>query len=209
LNLLFILLICPHALAWDSRSSAASSQAPAPDAWSYFLSVFGYRVPEGRSYVSPTVTADRGWLHLEGRYNYENLETGSFWLGHNFAFGKNLTLDFTPMLGGVVGQSNGVAPGYLCSLAYRRFSLDSQGEYLFDTERSKSFFYTWSDISYSPVEWLRAGIAIQRTKAYQTKLDVQRGPFLGFDYKALDFTVYVFNVGWTDPTAVFALGIRL
>ena len=77
----------------------------------------------------------------EARYNYENLETGSFWIGHNLSFGSKVTLDLTPMIGGVFGQSNGVAPGYLATLSYRRLTLDAQREYLFDTsDRSGSFF---------------------------------------------------------------------
>jgi hypothetical protein len=58
------------------------------------------------------LTADRGWLHLETRYNYENLETGSAWVGYNFSGGEKLKWEFTPMLGGVFGNTTGVAPGY-------------------------------------------------------------------------------------------------
>ena len=72
-----------------------------------------------------------------------------------------------------------------CSLSYRKFTIDSQGEYLFDTKRSASFFYNWSEASYSPVEWLRAGIVIQRTKAYQTSLDTQRGLLVAFTIRGL------------------------
>jgi hypothetical protein len=112
------------------------------------------------------------------------------------------------MIGGVFGDSNGVAPGYLAWVGYRRLSLQSQGEYLFATDRSKSFLYNWSEISYSPVQWFRAGLVVQHTKAYQTTHDVQRGLLVGFSYKSADFTTYLFNLGWTDPTAVFAIGIR-
>jgi hypothetical protein len=41
----------------------------------------------------------RGWLHLEARYNYEALETGSVWAGYDFNAGKKLVLDLTPMVG--------------------------------------------------------------------------------------------------------------
>ena len=45
------------------------------------LAVAGYIIPNGTSYVNPVFTADRHWLHLEARYNYENLHTGSLWAG--------------------------------------------------------------------------------------------------------------------------------
>ena len=198
-------------VAWgqDSGSVAKTGVAVTPaKEWSFYASVFGYLIPNTRSYVNPSVTADRGALHLEARYNYENLETGSLWVGRNFSFGNKTTLELTPMIGGVFGKSNGIAPGLLASFNYRRLTFDSQAEYLFETDRSESFFYSWSELSYSPVEWFRAGVAMQRTKAYQTELSIQRGLLFGCSYKRVDFTTYIFNLGWTDPTVVFAVGVR-
>jgi hypothetical protein len=159
--------------------------------------------------VNPLFTADHDGLHLEARYNYEALETGSLWVGYNLSFGQNLVLDVTPMLGGVFGDFTGIAPGYGFSLSWRGLSLSSQGEFVFDTGNTAgSFFYTWTELDYSPVDWLRVGLAIQRTKLYHTTLGLQRGFLVGFNYKKVDFTTYVFNLGWTDPTFVFAVGVQ-
>src|SRR5438105_11307285 len=57
-------------------------------AWSFSASASTYIVPDDQEYVQPTLSADRGWLHLEARYNYENLETGSVWVGYNFGGGE-------------------------------------------------------------------------------------------------------------------------
>ena len=166
-------------------------------------------VPESRDYVNPNFTADRGSLHLEARYNYEALETGSVWVGYNFTTGDNLVFEFAPMLGGIFGNLTGVAPGYNLSLTYKRFSLSSQSEFVFDTgDSSGNFFYTWSELTYSPWEWLRAGLVVQRTKAYKSELDIQRGFLVGVSYKRVDLTTYVFNLGWTDPTIVLAAGFN-
>jgi len=54
------------------------------------------------------------------------------------------------------------------------------------------------EMSYSPAEWCRAGLVAQRTKAYHTDLDIQK----------VDFTTYIFNAGWTDPTVVLSLGFH-
>ena len=201
-------LVAGFAMAQEQPPAAQASQDTKPrDQWSYYGSATGYLIPDGPSYVSPVFAADRKWLHLEARYNYENLRTGSLWLGRNFSVGDKITLGVTPMIGGVFGRSAGIAPGYQATLSYRRLSLDTQGEYLFDVrDRSGNFFYTWSELSYSPVDWFRTGLVIQRTKAYQTDLSVQRGVLAGFTYKQADFTTYVFNFGWTDPTVVFSLG---
>jgi hypothetical protein len=80
------------------------------------------------------------------------------------------------MFGVVFGKTTGVAPGYNLALGYRKIELISQGEYVVDTgDTSNSFFYSWNELVYSPVNWFHAGLVSQRTRAYQTPLDVQRG----------------------------------
>lgn len=177
--------------------------------WSFSASAYTFLVPNDRDYVQPTFTADRDWLHLEARYNYEALETGSAWIGYNFSLGEKLTLEATPMLGGVFGNTTGIAPGYKLALSYWKLELSTEGEYVFEVgDSSESFFYTWSELTISPLDWLRAGLAVQRTKVYETDLDIQRGLLLGFSYKKVDFTSYIFNLGWEDPTFVFSIGVN-
>ncbi len=94
----------------------AASLASAANPWEFNLTVDGYVIPQEQGYASPTFTADRTWLHLEARYNYENLRTGSLWFGRNFSVGKNLVFAITPMIGGVFGRTNGIAPGCEASL---------------------------------------------------------------------------------------------
>jgi hypothetical protein len=43
-----------------------------------------------QNYVQPTIRADRGWLHLKARYNYEALDIGSAWVGYNFSVDEKL-----------------------------------------------------------------------------------------------------------------------
>lgn len=191
----------------QTNDSPPSGQGDAARLWSFAVTVAGYIVPHDRSYASPTFSGDRKHLHVEARYNYEDAETGSLWAGYNFSSGKNFTLEFTPMIGGVFGNTTGFAPGYNFMLAHKNIELSSQSEFVVSLkESSNSFFYTWSELSYSPTDWLRAGFVAQRTKAYHTELDIQRGILLGFSRKRVDFTTYVFNVGWTDPTVVLSLG---
>ena len=158
--------------------------------------------------MQPTITADCNWLHLEARYNYEALDTGSAWAGYNFSGGKKLAWEVTPMLGGVFGDTSGIAPGYTGSLTWWKLELYSEGEYLFDTrDSSGSFFYNWSELTVAPVDWLKLGMVTQRTRAYQTDRDIQRGFLVGLSYKQVSFTTYVFNPDESKPTVVLALGI--
>jgi len=43
----------------------------------------------------------------------------------------------------------------------------------------ESFFCNWSELSLSPVDWYRFGLVGQRTRAYQTDVDIQRGLLVG------------------------------
>ena len=195
--------------------SAATAQEPAPGespdeppGWEVEASVWAYFPPEDRHYGQPTVIANYDWLHLEGRYNYEAFHTESFWVGWNFGFGEELRLDATLMAGGVFGDTRGGAPGYELTLSWRRFELYSEGEYVIDARNSRdNFFYNWAQLGYSPVDWLTVGLASQRTRAYHTGLDVQRGLFVGASNDHARLTVYVFNAGWESLTVVTSLAI--
>jgi len=172
---------------------------------SYSASLFSYFVPDDQDYVQPTLAADYGRLHLEARYNYEALETGSAWLGYAFGAGGQVKVEITPMLGGVFGDLHGIAPGYRLTLGWSRLEIYSESEYFFDFEESaEDFFYNWSELSFAPTDRWRAGLAVQRTRAYETGLDFQRGFLAGASYKRVDLSAYVFNLGWEDPTVVIS-----
>jgi hypothetical protein len=110
--------------------------------WECSLSTSTYFVQNGRDYANPNLMVDRDWLHLEARYNYESIKTGSVWLGYNFSLGKKLVLEATPMLGGVFGDITGIAPGYTLSLSYEQIEFFTQGEYFFDAGTRSGNFST-------------------------------------------------------------------
>jgi hypothetical protein len=202
------LLAAYHMHAQQASANPSTTPQPATEVpWKISVTVDGYLLPDRESYVNPNVTADHWWLHLEARYNYENLGTGSVWFGYNLSAGKNLVLKVTPMIGGVFGQTSGIAPGCEASLSYKRLTLSISNEYVFDlTDNARSFYYSWPEVTYSLTDWLRLGLVAQRTKAFQTKLDTQRGFLVGFSHKHAEFTAYVFNPGSTDLSAVLEVG---
>ena len=184
-------------------SSATSGEKP----WSFDASAYTYVVPDTGNYVQPAFSADREWLHLGARYNYEAQKTASLWMGYNISGGDTVAWDLTPMLGGVFGDLDGVAPGYLGSLSWRKLEFYSEGEYVITGDASERFFYNWSELALAPVEWFRFGLVTQRTRAYQSDRDIQRGLLVGFSYKLADVTTYVFNPDDERPTIVVAVGV--
>jgi hypothetical protein len=188
-------------------SQQETEQGP-ESGWAVSAAALAYFVPGDEAFVSPAVKADRNALHLEARYNYEDRGTASAWVGWNFSAGETLSLAATPMLGGVFGDTSGIAPGLEASLGYRRFEIYTEAEYLFDSSsRDDNFFYAWTEATVSPLEGLRLGVVGQRTRAYQTDLDVQRGFLAGYSDDRFDFTAYLFNIGWDSPSVVFSLGV--
>lgn len=192
---------------------AQTTNAPAAGAaddpgWSFAASAYTYILSDSRHYVQPTVSADRGRLHLEARYNYENLDTGSAWVGVNFSGGKTVEWELTPVLGGVFGETAGIAPGFRVAIGWRALALDSENEYVIDArERSDSFFYNWSELTLAPAEWWRFGLVTQRTRVYRSEREIQRGLMAGFSAKRADFTAYVFNPDEDNPRFVFAVAL--
>jgi hypothetical protein len=176
---------------------------PAPS-WSFSASAATYVLPDS-TYVQPSFNADRDWLHLEARYNYESLHTGSLWFGYNFSGGKTLQWDFTPLIGGVFGDTKGVAPGFKGALAWWKLEFYTENEYVADVaSHSDSFFYDWSELSFYPVDPFRLGLVTQRTRAYESDRDIQRGLLVGGSFRWLNLTGYVFNPDDEDPSFVFS-----
>jgi hypothetical protein len=184
------------------------ASASAEPTWSGSLSAAWYLLPEESDFIQPTFRADRNRLHLETRYAYEDRQSLSLFAGINFEFGKDVKLAVTPMIGGLVGDVDGVIPAAELDLAVRRFEAYGEAEYVFDLNDSDAkYFYMWSELSVRPLEWLRAGLVTQRTRIYKTEREIQRGPLVGFSFSKIDATFYLFNPGADDHLAVLSIGL--
>lgn len=212
----FILALAPFlTCAAFAQSPPASDQPadPAPaetaKAWDFGVTLTLISGPDSTD-LQPTVTADGDHLHLEARYNYEAHETTSLWVGYNLSAGGEggLTLNFTPMLGAVMGESNGIAPGYELTINWWKLELYTAGEYIISTEsKSDNFFYSWSQLTIAPADWLYAGVAFQRTRLYDSSREVDIGPIVGVTYKDLNISAYALNPEGDHP--IFGLSIEL
>jgi hypothetical protein len=138
-------------------------------------------------------------LHIEPRYNYEAENTGSVFAGWRFEKEGDFNFAATPMMGIVFGGLKGFAPGLELELSYKKFDFYSESEYVIDQAGSEfNFFYTWTELGYSPFEKFRTGISVQRTRLYETALDLQRGVFAEYSFWKLTAGVHYFNPFSTD-----------
>ena len=196
--LIFFLFASGYVCAQEESASDSS-------AWEFTTDASFYFIPDD-FFVLPVFRADKNKLHLEARYNYEDRETFSAWVGYNFSGGNKLEYTITPMVGGIVGLSDGIAPGLEITLGLKRFELYVESEYVFDFEATENnFFYNWTDLTYSATDWLWFGISAQRTRLYQTDLDIQRGLLVGGGLKQWELTSYLYNIGFDDPFVLVTL----
>ena len=203
-------LLCP-VLAHGQEATSTQTEAPAQAPWSARAAVNGYFLKNEADYLQPTVAADHGLLHLEGRYNYEGQRTGSLWVGMNLEFGETVKFGVTPMFAVVFGDTKGFAPGVEWTLSWGPLSLYSEMELVLQLEDSDSnFFYVWSEVSGQVLPWLRVGMALQRTRAHAEPRLLQWGPLVGAAVWKLSLSAYWFNPGQSENQYwVVSLGIAL
>ena len=199
------------ALVGAAPAWAQPMEHPVPEekAWALGASLSWYFVHDRTNFGVPVATADHGPVHLEVRYNYEALRTGSAFIGWNFEFGGAVSFGVTPIVGCMFGDVGGPVVGLELSVGWGPLSFSSQGEWVTDVQKDTGgFIYIWSELDVRPWEWLRAGIVVQRTRVFHTSREVVFGPLLGFSVWKLDFTAYWFQPGGIDEFFVASIGVR-
>lgn len=176
-------------------------------AWEFGITAYPTIVRGGENYTSAIAVADRGPLHLEARYSYESVGARSVFVGWTFSGGDAIAWELTPLAGGAWGDTRAFVPGFEASVAWKRLDLYVEAEYVRDSgERDDSYFYAWTELGFSPVEWLRLGIAGQRTRAYDNDRDIQRGPFVQLTWRRITIGGYWFNPGSSEQVFVGSIG---
>ena len=149
---------------------------------------------------SPVLTADRGALHLEGRYNYEDLQTLSLFTGYTISGGQTFRWEVTPMIGFAFGHTSGVIPALEFTLSYGAIEWYNESEYLLITDGGEeNYFYAWSELNYFPLDWLSLGIIGSRTRLFQSDLELQYGFSLGYYRGSFSLLGSLMNFGHGDP----------
>ena len=195
------------AAAPPDEEAAANHGGAAP--WEGRASLAAYFLPDESNYLIPIAAVDHGGLHLEARYNYEDRRTGTVFAGWNFEFGGAVEGAVTPMLGAVLGRTNGVAPGRELTLGWGPLEYYHETEVVFDLGNSaNSYFYAWAELSAAATEWFRAGVALQRMRVFQSSRELTPGPFVRFSVSRFELSAYWFAPGADDQYAAVSLGVQ-
>ena len=206
-RLLALLLVLAAIPAHAEKDSPPATQ-DSPAEWELAATAY-WNKPRGEdSYVSGIFAADHDALHLEARSNYEAVDSQSVFVGWTFTGGETLKYKATPLLGSVSGDKRGPIAGLEATLYYGRWDYYIEAEYVHDLDDHKaSYVYAWTELGYRPVEWLRAGIAAQRTRVYGEGRDIQRGGFAQVTFDMWTLGAYWFSPGASDQVSIVSLGL--
>jgi hypothetical protein len=204
-----LLASAPRARAGDQPPPPPPQPAPMPAppaAPAVEAVVYGFVVPDQDNFVIGDAWVDVRGLHIEARYNYEGLHSGSIFLGANASAGDTIAMSATAMVGGVFGDTHGIAPGFRVTVTWWKLDLSTEEELVIEPRNlENSFFYSWSELGFWPWDWLRVGLVAERLRVMRAGLDFDRGLLAGVSFGKLTATVYELNAPWTAPTWVFAL----
>jgi hypothetical protein len=136
---------------------------------------------------------NKNW-YSEARYNYEDLQTVSLYVGKTFTGTNRLSYSLTPMLGGVMGKFNGFSTGLNVDMTFDKFFFSTQAQYSFSTNNyNPGFLYNWSEVGYQGLKWLYAGLSIQQTHTIREGSTIEKGILIGFSFKNYTIPIYTFD----------------
>ena len=177
-----------------SLQTFGQEQSSASKKWNFSAWAELFILPEEEGFFNPTFYARSDKLHFEARYNYEDRNTASFWGGWRFKFGKEVKFVVVPMLGAVVGNVDGMAPGLELEITYRKIDFYSESEHVFDfNTKENNFFYMYSELALRPIQPIRTGIMTQRTKLFESERELQRGIFAEYYFGRFRIGAFYFS----------------
>jgi hypothetical protein len=204
--LLLLAVVLPDA------TSATPPDSLGPDGkqiqWKFSAAGSYYAMPADDDILIGVFRGDLGNLHLEARYNYEDLKTASLFAGWILSAGESFTIALTPMAGVAFGRTTGIVPALEASLGYGMFDFYGESEYLLDVnDRSGNFFYSWFELGIAPDDLFRAGLVAQRKRIIQSALVVDRGLFAQLTPGSATVSLYAFNLFTESWFLVIGLGV--
>ena len=194
--------------AWPAAAHGQVPPPPTPRAWDVGMTFMGFLFPDEGDVAIGILTGDRNALHLEGRYNYEGLRTGSLFLGRTFVTGSDGWLTLQPMAGYAFGDTDGVVPALRIMATFGQLEILSENEYLFATnDESEDFFYSWNEVSFWPVEEFRLGVAGERLRVQGSELEWDKGILAGVAGESVSASAYGFNMFSENEFVVVGLTV--
>lgn len=143
--------------------------------------------------------------YAELRYNYEEVNTLSFFGGKTFSPGGEKRYGLTPLAGFSVGDFTGVSAGLNIDAEWDKTFLASQSQYSMATKQgADNFFFNWSELGCDLSNNFFGGLAVQLTLQHDNN-STEPGFFAGLNFSNISIPVYVFSPFTKDR--YFVIGI--
>jgi hypothetical protein len=140
------------------------------------------------------------------RYNYEEVQTISFYGGKIFSGGNAVTYSITPLAGFAAGRFSGLSFAANTEMGWKGFYISLQSQYSKSLEKDKpDFFFNWSECGYNISSHLFTGLSLQYA-LHSGKVDAEPGFVVGINLKNVSVPLYVFNA--FHAGCYFVLGLN-
>lgn len=207
------LLSMQVAFTAPGQKIATDSLPAAPDTvsapWSFEADIYYYILPDEKNTTTLLGYADHKAVHVEARYNYEDVNSASLFAGYRFEGGRGLKFSITPMLGFVFANTDGIVPGLEASLAWKKLDFYTENEHVFDfAGKQYNFFYSWTELAITPFRNFRTGLSGNRTRLYQSDLEIQKGIFAEYSFWKITAGVHYFNPFSNDDFVIATLAVE-
>jgi hypothetical protein len=149
--------------------------------------------------------SEKGWSG-EVRYNYEEEGAFSLYAGKTIGGQKKMVYSISAMAGLVMGSYSGASLLLNGDVLYKKIELSFQSQYTFSMQdQNRSFFYSWSDVSFRASQIFSTGVSLQQTRYYQSYMNWQPGFFAKAHFGNWAFPLYIFSPGKSG--SVFIMGL--
>lgn len=148
-----------------------------------------------------------GEYFFELRYNYEDINTISWYAGRSFTSDKKISYEILPLAGVSFGKTLSISLGQKMLFEYKNLSFESEGQFTFNLkEKNNSFLYNRSAFSYWFTEYTGIGAAHQLYSVYGDQLLNKAGPIFSLVYKSFDFQFAVLEFSKDEMMFYMGLG---
>lgn len=179
-----------------SAAAAAQEVTPSVSGWAQFY----VQLAEGEDALPVGIVAlNHGPWHFEARYNYEDIQTGSLWVGWNLSTGSAVELEFTPMAALVIGTVDGFAPGFEATVSWKRFTFYDESELVVPFDAEPAYFVSWSSATWRFADLLQPGVTAQRFRVHAGEREVDWGFALVSEFGSLGTGLYAFDPFGASP----------
>jgi hypothetical protein len=149
---------------------------------------------DGQSYVwMPVIHYESGkGTYAEMRYNYEDINTASIFLGKSFHVGSN-RIDVKPMIGISAGHFNGISFALNADAEMGSFFWSCESQFSIASKKSNTnFFFNWSEAGINVTKNLFAGLSYQYT-IESSNTESSPGILAGVSFGNITIPFYLFQ----------------